>query len=108
MKNLTLVMTLACSAALAGYAADTKTAWTDHCAKCHGAEGRGDTKMGKKLNVKDYTDAKVQEGFTDEQAFKALKEGIKDKGGATRMKAVEGQSDADMTAMVAYIRSLKK
>jgi cytochrome c6 len=108
MKNLALAVILVGSPALVGHAADAKTTWTDQCVKCHGAEGKGDSKMGKKLDIKDYTDAKVQAGFTDEQAFKALKEGIKDKAGATRMKAVEGLSDAEITGMVAYVRSLKK
>lgn len=101
MKNHVLAATVACSLALAGYAADPKTNWNELCVKCHGPEGKGDTKMGKKLNVRDYTDAKVQDGFTDEQAFKALKEGIKDKGGATRMKPVEGLSDAEINCLVA-------
>ena len=34
--------------------------WDNNCAKCHGADGSGNTTIGKKLNVKDYTDAKVQ------------------------------------------------
>jgi len=108
MKNLVFAVMLACSPALAGHAADAKTTWNDKCAKCHGAEGKGDTKMGKKLGIKDYTDATVQAGFTDEQAFKALKEGIKDKAGSTRMKAVEDMSDGDINDLVAYVRSLKK
>jgi cytochrome c6 len=108
MKNLAFALTLVCSPALVGHAADAKTTWTDQCVKCHGPEGKGDTKMGKKLDIKDYTDAKVQAGFTDEQAFMALKEGIKDKAGATRMKAVEGFSDAELKGLVAYVRGLKK
>jgi cytochrome c6 len=108
MKNLAIAITLICSPALAGYAADAKTTWTDQCVKCHGAEGKGDTKMGKKLDIKDYSDAKVQAGFTDEEAFKAIKEGVKEKGGAARMKPVEGMSDAEIKAMVAYVRGLKK
>ncbi len=108
MKNLAFAVILVCSPALAGYAAGAKTIWADQCVKCHGAEGNGATKMGKKLGIKDYTDAKVQAGFTDEQAFKALKEGVKDKSGATRMKPVDGLSDADITGLVAHVRSLKK
>lgn len=108
MKKPVLAATVVCSLALAGYAADAKTTWNEQCVKCHGAEGKGDTKMGKKLNVKDYTDAKVQEGFTDEQAFQALKEGIKDKGGATRMKPVEGLTDAEIKCLVVYVRRLRK
>ena len=42
------------------WAADAKSNWDDNCAKCHGADGKGDTKMGHKLDIKDFTDAKVQ------------------------------------------------
>jgi cytochrome c553 len=108
MKNLAFAVILVCGPALAAHAADAKTTWADKCAKCHGAEGKGDTKMGKKLGIKDYSDASVQAGFTDEQAFKALKEGIKDKAGSTRMKAVEDMSDGDINDLVAYVRGLKK
>ncbi len=64
--------------------------------------------MGQKLGIKDYTDPKVQESFTDDQAFKAIKEGLKDKDGKTRMKAAEGLSDDEIKALVKYVRSLKK
>ena len=108
MKNLAFAVILVFSPALAGHAADARTTWSDQCVKCHGADGKGATKMGKKLGIKDYTDAKVQASFTDEQAFKALKEGIKDTSGATRMKPVDGLSDADINGLVAHIRGLKK
>ncbi len=84
-KLLTIIFS---GAALTGYAADAATNWTESCAKCHGAEGKGDTKMGKKLSIADLTDAKVQAKFTDEQAFKAMKDGLKDESGKTTMKAV--------------------
>ena len=57
--------------------------------------------------VKDMTDAKVQAAFTDEKAFKAIKEGIKD-GDKTRMKPAEDMSDDDIKALVAYVRAFKK
>jgi cytochrome c553 len=95
-------------AALAAYAADAAGNWTEHCAKCHGADGKGQTKMGKKLNIRDLSDAQVQAKFTDEQAFKSMKEGVKDKDGKQAMKPIEGLSDADMKALVGYVRSLKK
>ena len=107
-KTLLLaVMTLG-APALTTFAADAKSNWDDNCAKCHGAEGKGDTKMGKKLNIKDLSDATVQAGFTDAEAFKAIKEGLQDKDGKTRMKAIEGLSDDDITALVQHVRSLKK
>jgi cytochrome c553 len=108
MKRVLLLLTLLSSLSVAARAFDASAAWDDQCAKCHGKDGAGGTKMGKKLNIKDYTDAKVQAEFTDEQACKALKEGIKDKAGKSRMKAVEGMSDDDINAMVKLFRGLKK
>ena len=88
-------------------AADAKENWDKACTKCHGPAGKGDTKMGKKLGIKDLSDAKVQAGFTDEKAFKIIKEGLKD-GDKTLMKPAEGLSDADIKALVALTRSFKK
>src|SRR5665647_3671604 len=99
MKNLAFALTLVCCPALVGYAADAKTTWTDQCVKCHGAEGKGDTKMGKKLDIKDYTDAKYQASLKDADMLKAIKEGVKD-GEKIRMKPAEGLSDEEMKALV--------
>jgi cytochrome c6 len=83
--------------------------WENHCAKCHGADGKGQTKAGKKLNVMDYTDAKAQGEFTDEEAFKATKEGVTDKKGKERMKAYKDElSDAEIKDLVGYVRKFKK
>ncbi len=103
------LLLLACaSAALTAYGADAAANWTESCAKCHGADGKGDTKMGKKLSIADLTDPKVQAKFTDAEAFKSIKSGRTDENGKTTMKAVEGLSDADINALVAYVRTLKK
>ncbi len=98
----------ACAAMLVSVsAADVKENWEKSCAKCHGPDGKGDTKMGKKLEIKDFTDAKYQDSLKDEAMLKAIKEGVKD-GEKTRMKAVEGLSDEEMKALVAYARKFKK
>ena len=89
-------------------AADAKENWDKLCAKCHGADGKGQTRMGQKLGVKDFTDAKVQEQLKDDAAFKAIKEGIKDKEDKTLMKAVEGLTDDEIKALVQYVRGFKK
>ena len=91
-----------------GRVADAKDNWEKSCAKCHGPDGKGDTKMGKKLNIKDLTDAKVQAGFKDAEAIKAIKEGLNDQDGNTLMKPVEGLSDDDVKALVTYVRAFKK
>lgn len=103
---LTTVATLALTA-LSASAADAKQTWETTCAKCHGADGKGDTKMGKKLDIKDLTDAKLQASVKDEEMLKAIKEGVRD-GEKLKMKAAEGLNDEEMKALVAYVRSLKK
>jgi cytochrome c553 len=95
-------------ATLAALAADAAGNWTEHCAKCHGPDGKGQTKMGKKLGLRDLSDAAVQAKFSDEQALKAIKSGVKDDKGKVTMKAVEGLSDDEIKALVAHVRTLKK
>ena len=87
-------------------AADGKAVYSDNCAKCHGEDGKGATKMGTKLGARDYTDAVVQAAFTDDQAFKSIKEGMK-KDEKTLMKPSE-LADEDIKASVTYLRTFKK
>ena len=109
MKKIILLAALfGLAAALPVRAADAKANWDSLCAKCHGAEGKGDTKIGAKLGCRDFTDAKVQADIKDDAAFKALKEGLKSDDGKTLMKPFETLSDDDIKALVAYVRTLKK
>ncbi len=105
----TLLMTLVIAAALCSASAgDAKENYDKACAKCHGKEGKGDTKMGQKLGIKDYSDAKVQADLKDDAAFKAIKDGVKDKEGKVVMKPAEGLSDDEIKALVAHMRTFKK
>ena len=108
MKNITLLAVVAtAAAALSVSAADVKETYTAQCAKCHGADGKGETKMGKKIGCKDYTDAKVQADMKDDKALKVIKDGLKE-GDKVLMKPSEGMSDDDAKALVAYMRAFKK
>ena len=89
-------------------AGDAKALYDQNCAKCHGADGKGNTRIGKILGAKDYTDPKVQADLKDDAAFKAIKEGLKDKDGKTLMKPAAGTSDDDIKALVGYMRTFKK
>lgn len=42
------------------------------CASCHGEDGAGKTKAGRRAGVKDFTDAEYQATWTDEDAFKVV------------------------------------
>jgi cytochrome c6 len=102
---LTTLALVATTAAL--LAADADANWDKSCKSCHGADGKGDTTMGKKLEIKDFTDAKVQAAFTDAQLTKSIKEGVKD-ADKTKMKAYTDLTDDEIKALVAKVRGFKK
>lgn len=95
-------------ATLSARADDAKTIYDKSCASCHGADGKGQTKIGQKLGVKDFTDAKVQADMKDDAATKSIKEGMKDADGKTLMKPFDTLSADDVKGLVAYIRTFKK
>jgi len=107
-KILALSLLVTGFLATAAFAATAADNWDNSCAKCHGADGSGNTKMGKKFNIKDYTDAAVQSAIKDEDMFKAIKEGVT-ADGKERMKAFKDDlSDPEITDLVGYIRKMKK
>lgn len=107
-KMILLAAMLGFAGALSAKAAEAKENYDTLCAKCHGADGKGDTKMGAKLGCKDFTDAKVQADIKDDAATKALKEGLKSDDGKTLMKPFDQLSDDEVKALVAYVHGLKK
>jgi len=88
--------------------ADVAANWKEHCAKCHGDTGKGDTKMGRKLSISDLTDPAAQAKFTDEDSVKAMNKGVNAKDGKVLMKPVENLSPEEIKALAAYVRTLKK
>ena len=104
-------MIVICALLMAGAvslkAADAKELWAKDCAKCHAEDGKGKTKMGEKLGVKDYTDPKVQADMKDEKMTKAIKEGIKEED-KTKMKAFTDLTDDEVKSLVAHVRAFKK
>jgi len=72
------------------------------CAMCHGADGSGDTPMGKKLKLKDLRSADVQKQSDAQLADVIAK-------GKSPMQAYEKTLDKDkIQQVVAYIRGLAK
>ncbi len=105
-KHLLLGAPLVLAAAI--FAAPVAENWDNHCAKCHGADGKGQTKVGRKLKAKDYTDPAVQASMTDEEMFKATADGVFDDKGKEKMKAFKDELSSDeIKELVAYIRKFK-
>lgn len=107
MKNHIALVSLALALATPAAFADGAALYAKSCASCHGKDGTGATKMGKKAGAKDYTTADGQK-WSDAEGVKAILEGVKD-GGKTKMKAYSGKiSEAEAKELVAYIRKFKK
>ena len=98
--TLSVILAVMFASSGAMFAADAGALWGQHCASCHGKDGSGNTAMGKKLGLKNYT---KEQSFSDAEAANVIKNG---KG---KMKGYKDKlSDADVKALVAYVRSLKK
>jgi cytochrome c553 len=90
-------------------AADAPANWAQYCKNCHGMDGAGHTKAGRMKQVKDMTSAAYQKTFTDAQAAKQIKGGFTDSNGKERMRAFGDKlSDAEVQALVSYVRLLQK
>ena len=99
-RTISVIVAMVLASSGAAFGASAAALWSQHCASCHGKDGSGNTMMGKKLALKDYT---KQQGFSDAEATSVIKNG---KG---KMKGYKDKlSDADVKALVAYVRSLKK
>jgi cytochrome c5 len=110
-KIVLLAAVLGFAAAISAPAADAQANWDKYCAMCHGKDGKGQTMIGKKLDIRDFTDAKFQASFTDADATKTIKEGKKDKDGKLLMKPFGNGnklSDDEIKALVVYVRNFKK
>jgi mono/diheme cytochrome c family protein len=78
---------------------DADGTYKQKCAMCHGPDGKGQTAMGKKLNLRDLGSPEVQKQ-TDEQLYDVTAKG---KG---KMPGYETQLGAErVKALVQYMRT---
>lgn len=99
---LTIAILLVLAAVPALFAADGAALFKAKCAACHGADATGQTAVGKTMKIRDFHAADVQKQ-SDADLTKIIEDG---KG---KMPSFKGKLTADeVTAVVKYIRSLKK
>jgi mono/diheme cytochrome c family protein len=101
MKAKFGLMILAVALAPAAFAADGAALYKAKCATCHGPDGKGQTAMGKKMNLRDLGSPEVQKQSDKElhdvtANGKGKMPGYKDK-----------MTDADIKALVDYMRTMK-
>ena len=116
MKRTFLTAALVAAVGILGLGAgdasaqDAKAIYDKECAKCHGASGAGDGAMGQKLKDKpsDWTKGGGLQGMDDAKIAESIKKGGGAVGKSKAMPAYPKLSDADVKALVAHIKSMKK
>jgi mono/diheme cytochrome c family protein len=99
------LLALAFSASALAGAPET---YAQKCAGCHGKDGKAQTAMGKKLGIKDLTDAKVQAAAKDADWDKTITDGAKDATGKVVMPGSKGKiSPEEVKALVKVCRDFK-
>lgn len=101
IASLTIVLALGATSAFAATAAEN---WENHCAKCHGTDGKAQTKLGLKMKLKDYSKADSLAKFTDADLAKATAEGVKENGKEKMKGYADKLTPDEITALVKHIR----
>jgi cytochrome c6 len=101
-SGVLLFAALALAVAVPAHAQDAATLFKTKCAACHGADGKGDSPMAKKLGVRDLSSPEVQKQ-TDDELFAIIQKG------KNKMPAYgKSLNDSQVKGLVAYIRDLAK
>jgi cytochrome c6 len=103
IKSFRTLVVLAAAALLAGsmcFAEDGAAIYKSKCAMCHGPSGTPSAGMAKMLGIKPVSDPSMK-AVTVAQVETVVKNG---KG---KMKPVAGLSDAQVSAVAAYFKTLK-
>jgi len=84
----------------------SKQTYSDRCASCHGASGKGDGVAAAALTPPPQDFAKALKGKTDDWIAKATKEGGPAVGLSPTMPPASDLSDDQIKGLVAYMKQL--
>jgi mono/diheme cytochrome c family protein len=105
LKLLASILVVASTAT----AATPSENWEKHCAGCHGADGKAQTRIGRKAGAKDLTDKANQSKITDADIMKLVKGGRVSAKGEEKMEAFSDRlSDTEITALIQIVRNFAK
>ena len=105
-KSSLILLSAALVVAVPAFAASASENWENSCASCHGEDGKAQTKQGKKLKIKDYTDKASLANMTDAQLADAITNGVKDDKGKERMKGFKDEiPEGEVAELVKFIRA---
>ncbi len=83
-------------------AQDTASLYKSKCAACHGADGKGDTALGKRFGARDFASPQVQKESDVELTQITAK-------GKNKMPGYEKQlKESEIKDLVTYVRQLAK
>jgi mono/diheme cytochrome c family protein len=89
------------------HATDVAELFRNKCARCHGADGRGDTPLGQTYNVPDLTDADWWRKHSDIANARSLTAVVTH--GKAGMPAFGKQlRPSDITSLVKYVRKFRQ
>ena len=77
------------------------------CSNCHGVDGRGQTTLGKQLEVKDWKAGKTLKALSDDQIRRLVAEGTKSPDGKERMPAFKKLTSDEVTSLIMHVRSFQ-
>ena len=85
--------------------------WKAKCASCHGEDGKAQTEQGKKMAMRDISNAAWQKEFSDDKIRAAILNGVKEErdGHKKEMDPYKDKLKPDqIDALIPYLRSLAK
>lgn len=86
-------------------AADTAEIYQQNCMKCHGADGKGQTTIGRKFKVEDFTNPSWQSEHPASKIKAAIENGVKDPAGKELMKAYKNElTPQEIEELVQYLQ----
>ena len=108
LLTMTMVITVLASASGPIHQKPSSKSGVKNALNVMGLKAKPIPRWGKNWAI-DFTDPQKQAKFTDEQMFKAIKEGVKDQQGKTTMKPFGEVLKVDeINVMIAFIRTLQK